>query len=176
MCFYRYAAVQKSEVWIDMGKRGMDKISVGDFVLFPAAFLYYELLFKWFGGLGPGNVPALLFLVPAAGGLAQAVYLLLPGRKSRFYYAAAVLGGTAVVFLVEYFTGRAFQTFMTLDSILAGAGDAAVGFGGTIGKTVVRGWYVVAFSAIAFHMQLRWNHAVACLLLIGAVYFVFGFK
>ena len=34
----------------------------------------------------------------------------------------------------------------------------------------------VIFSAIAFHMPLRWNHAVACLLLIGAVYFVFGFK
>ena len=34
----------------------------------------------------------------------------------------------------------------------------------------------IAFSAIAFHMPLRWNHAVACLLLIGAVYFVFGFK
>ena len=34
----------------------------------------------------------------------------------------------------------------------------------------------VAFSAIAFQMPLRWNHAVACLLLIGAVYFVFGFK
>lgn len=157
MCFYRYAAVQKSEVWIDMGKRGMDKISVGDFVLFPAAFLYYELLFKWFGGLGPGNVPALLFLVPAAGGLAQAVYLLLPGRKSRFYYAAAVLGGTAVVFLVEYFTGRAFQTFMTLDSILAGAGDAAVGFGGTIGKTVVRGWYVVALFLLPVIFLCLWK-------------------
>ena len=34
----------------------------------------------------------------------------------------------------------------------------------------------VVFSAIAFHMPLRWNHMVACLLLIGAVYFVFGFK
>lgn len=34
----------------------------------------------------------------------------------------------------------------------------------------------ILFSAIAFHMPLRWNHAVACLLLIGAVYFVFGFK
>lgn len=34
----------------------------------------------------------------------------------------------------------------------------------------------VAFSAIAFQMPLRWNHCVACLLLIGAVYFVFGFK
>ena len=34
----------------------------------------------------------------------------------------------------------------------------------------------IVFSAIAFHMPLRWNHAVACLLLIGAVYFVFGFK
>ena len=34
----------------------------------------------------------------------------------------------------------------------------------------------VIFSAIAFHLQLRWNHIVACVLLIGAVYFVFGFK
>ena len=34
----------------------------------------------------------------------------------------------------------------------------------------------VIFSALAFHMPLRWNHLVACLLLIGAVYFVFGFK
>lgn len=34
----------------------------------------------------------------------------------------------------------------------------------------------IIFSAIAFHTPLRWNHAVACLLLIGAVYFVFGFK
>jgi uncharacterized protein (DUF486 family) len=34
----------------------------------------------------------------------------------------------------------------------------------------------VIFSAIAFGMPLRWNHFVACLLLIAAVYFVFGFK
>ena len=34
----------------------------------------------------------------------------------------------------------------------------------------------VVFSAIAFHMPLRWNHFVACLLLIAAVYFVFAFK
>ena len=34
----------------------------------------------------------------------------------------------------------------------------------------------IVFSALAFHMQIRWNHVVACILLIGAVYFVFGFK
>ena len=34
----------------------------------------------------------------------------------------------------------------------------------------------VIFSSSAFHMELRWNHFVACLLLIAAVYFVFGFK
>ena len=34
----------------------------------------------------------------------------------------------------------------------------------------------IIFSAVAFHTPLRWNHAIACLLLIGAVYFVFGFK
>ena len=34
----------------------------------------------------------------------------------------------------------------------------------------------VAFSAIAFHMQIKWNHIVAGLCLVAAVYFVFGFK
>lgn len=28
----------------------------------------------------------------------------------------------------------------------------------------------VVFSAIAFHMELRWNHFIACLCLIAAVY------
>lgn len=32
------------------------------------------------------------------------------------------------------------------------------------------------FSIIAFHMQIKWNHIVAALCLVGAVYFVFGFK
>ena len=32
------------------------------------------------------------------------------------------------------------------------------------------------FSVAAFHTQLRWNHLVAALLLVGAVYFVFGVK
>ena len=31
------------------------------------------------------------------------------------------------------------------------------------------------FSMIAFGTKFHWNHAVAALLLIGAVYFVFGF-
>lgn len=34
----------------------------------------------------------------------------------------------------------------------------------------------VAFSALAFHTQLRWNHLAAALCLVAAVYFVFGFK
>ena len=34
----------------------------------------------------------------------------------------------------------------------------------------------VAFSALAFHMQIKWNHIVAGLCLVAAVYFVFGFK
>lgn len=34
----------------------------------------------------------------------------------------------------------------------------------------------VLFSMLAFHTQLRWNHLVAALCLIAAVYFVFAFK
>ena len=34
----------------------------------------------------------------------------------------------------------------------------------------------IAFSALAFHTPLRWNHIIAAILLVGAVYFVFGFK
>lgn len=34
----------------------------------------------------------------------------------------------------------------------------------------------LAFSVVAFHMQVRWNHVMAGLCLIAAVWFVFGFK
>ncbi|MBQ0081099.1 MAG: DMT family protein [Alistipes sp.] len=34
----------------------------------------------------------------------------------------------------------------------------------------------ILFSVIAFQMQLKWNHIVAGVFLILAVYFVFGFK
>ena len=34
----------------------------------------------------------------------------------------------------------------------------------------------VVFSVIAFQMQIKWNHIVAALCLVAAVYFVFGFK
>lgn len=34
----------------------------------------------------------------------------------------------------------------------------------------------VLFSVMAFHMQIRWNHIVAALYLVLAVWFVFGFK
>ena len=34
----------------------------------------------------------------------------------------------------------------------------------------------VVFSVVAVHMQVKWNHIVAALCLVAAVYFVFGFK
>lgn len=34
----------------------------------------------------------------------------------------------------------------------------------------------IVFSVVAFHMQVRWNHIVAALCLVAAVYFVFGYK
>jgi len=34
----------------------------------------------------------------------------------------------------------------------------------------------ILFSVIAFQMQIRWNHIVAAICLILAVWFVFGFK
>lgn len=34
----------------------------------------------------------------------------------------------------------------------------------------------ILFSVLAFQMQIRWNHIVAALCLVLAVWFVFGFK
>ena len=34
----------------------------------------------------------------------------------------------------------------------------------------------IAFSMLAFHMHLKWNHIAAAAFLILAVYFVFGFE
>lgn len=112
-------------------------------VLFPVVFLYDEICFKLFGGIGPGNILVLLLLSFAAGGIFQMIYLLLPGRKIRFYYTVSILFLTAVVFVTECFVGRAFQTFMTFDSLLTGAGDVAGDFGSVVTQTITRGWYVI---------------------------------
>ena len=61
-----------------------------------------------------------------------------------------------------------------------------IGFGGNGGpfslmqvkilQEVISLVVFVVFSVVAFHMQVKWNHIVAALCLVAAVYFVFGFK
>lgn len=43
-------------------------------------------------------------------------------------------------------------------------------------QEVITLFVFAVFSMIAFHTELRWNHFVASLCLIAAVYFIFGFK
>ena len=43
-------------------------------------------------------------------------------------------------------------------------------------QEVITLFVFAVFSMIAFHTELHWNHFVAALCLIAAVFFVFGFK
>lgn len=60
----------------------------------------------------------------------------LPSRRANKVGKVAVMVVTGIVFCVEYFVYRQFKLFYDLNTVLAGAGDAATGFAGQIGALV----------------------------------------
>lgn len=118
------------------------------FLIFPIVFLYDEMVFKWFEKIVQGNWLVLMLSVLAAGSLAGVIYLLFRGQLSRLIYTELVLSGMGVLFIVESFVGNAFQVFMPLDSLTAGAGDVAGGFAGNVLDTLVHGWYLLVLYMI----------------------------
>ena len=125
------------------GKKGNETLQWASCLLFPLVLLYYELILKFLGGAGAGNFFTFLLFTIALGGLELVVYLVLPGRKFRSWYAVIVFAIEALLIGTEFFVGKAFQVYMTLESILTGAGDVAGDFAGSVVITVVKGWYII---------------------------------
>ena len=130
---------------------------MGTFFLFPAVLLYYETLFKFLGQIPLGNFPAMILFAAGVGVIFQVIYLILPGISVRRIFAGIVILGAALVFGVECFVGKAFQTFMTFDSLLSGAGDVAGDFAGTVLQTILHGWYMILLFLLPFILFLMFK-------------------
>lgn len=116
--------------------------------IFPLIFIYYEILLKLFGELPAGNVLPLLFFTIFAGLLFGSVTFLIPKKLIRFLYAEITLFLFSVLFIVECFVGKVFQTFMTPASMLSAAGNVADDFSSEVITTITAEWYIILIYLI----------------------------
>ncbi len=100
------------------------------FLLFPAVFTYYEIIFKLTtvgGVLSPGTVFTFVFSV-AYGAVCYLLTSLSKNEKVNRVITAVLLSLTAVVFLIESFVYRSFKIFYDLKTVTGGAGGVATSF------------------------------------------------
>lgn len=101
------------------------------------ALLWLEFVFKasTTGNFWPQLVFVLLFSV-AAGLVCDLLLSFLPSQHANKIGRMVVMTCTGVVFCVEYFVYREFKLFYDLNTVTAGAGDAATGFADQISALV----------------------------------------
>lgn len=110
----------------------------------PAVLLYYELVFKLFGGTEWSFRSAFVtvFFTLSAGAL---LYLLCSvfSRKVNRRIVLGVLSVLPVVYLIEFFLRRAFGFYYSISDILSQGDQVAGSYSGSIITIVASGWYVV---------------------------------
>lgn len=158
---------------------------LSNLTLFPAAFLYYEILFKLFGNINSGKIIPIFLFAIGTGLLAGAVSLLIRKKVFRFIYTEGVLFILAVIFITEAFVGKAFQTFMAPSSLLTGAGNVAEDFLSVVFTTIFSGWYVILIyllpmGLIAYYRRkLFWDYrylspSIGCVFVLSILFFITG--
>ena len=100
------------------------------FVLFAAAYIYYEGLFRICAleTFFTGSTLYMLLFALSWGLLGYLIATLIPNKKVSVVLTAVQLLGTAVIFLVEYFIYRYFKVFYDVTTVIGGAGGVATGF------------------------------------------------
>ena len=95
----------------------------------PLALLWQELVLKvsTTGEFWPHLLFVALFSA-AAGLLARFAISFIPKPKARKITCAALMAAAGVLFCVQYFVYVKFKVFYDLNTVTAGAGDAATGF------------------------------------------------
>lgn len=91
----------------------------------------------------------------------------------KWFQALPVIGVIAISWGVAFFE-YCLQVPANRIGFVANGGPFTVTHLKLIQEVITLTVFAV-FSMIAFGTKFHWNHAVAALLLIGAVYFVFGF-
>ena len=100
------------------------------FLLFAAAYVYFEALFRVssLGILFSGSTVYMLLFALCWGLFGYLVATVIPNRKVSIVLTALQLLLTGVIFLVEYFTHRYFKVFYDVTTVIGGAGGVATDF------------------------------------------------
>lgn len=119
------------------------------------SLLWLEVVFKasTTGSFWPQTLFILLFSM-AAGMLVSLAFSFLPTQRANKIAKVVTMAIAGVVFCVEYFVYREFKLFYDLNTVTAGAGDAATGFADEI-------WALVLSPAGILHIVLFLAPAVA---------------
>lgn len=91
--------------------------------------LYEALLHLWVSNtLVPGRFVAVLAFAGGFGGILGFLVSLITNKKAQKWVTFALTLILAVLYLMEYFIEDAYQTYMTLNTVIGGAGGVATGF------------------------------------------------
>lgn len=127
--------------------------------MFPIVFLYFELLLRIFGqtGIFKGFAYMLLFAV-GTGFFCSGVASLFSKKINR-RISIAILFGVGILFIVECLVRESWQMYMTLATIVKGAGGVMTGFSSDLFRSIFTGIPVILLF-----------------LLPGILYVIFGKK
>lgn len=122
------------------------------------SFCLYEVLFHVWAEQSLVSI-SFFSVVGFAGCLAALLNIvgsLLP-QKARKWYTAAVTFLFVVVVMAEFFVNEAFQSYMTLQRILTGAGGVAGGFADVVVHQFLANWWriVLVLLPIAFMLSAK---------------------
>lgn len=123
--------------WVRYDLRPKNRLNVFSRYLFPVAFLWWEIVFKFSTTRSPGIMP--IFYIPLYSlGWGLLFYLLTTILKPKINrnIRAVLFFVLALPYIIEYFVYRQFKVLYDLNTVTAGAGGVITGFMGDIIRLV----------------------------------------
>ncbi len=144
----------------------------------PFMMLYAELLLHlWVAEeTQPGNLLAIVFFALGIGGLLGLLTSILP-RQARKWTAVVLAFLIAVFYIAQFIMAETYQNFMTLETMIAGAGGIAQDYlgltltmiGRNLGRIAAMLAPIVLYAVWGQEPLLCWKHrtAIALLCILG---------
>ncbi len=131
--------------------------------LFPCVFLWSELLLRLFNGTTLYAHFIYLLLFSLSVGLVCAGATSLFSRKLNRRITIVLLAATALFFTVECMVRNAYKTYMTISTIIGGAGGVVGEFGGNVISSVVGGFGIILlfFLPLLLYLTIGKKHMPA---------------
>lgn len=119
------------------------------------SFCLYEVLFHVWAKQSLVSI-SVFSIVGFAGCLAAVLNILgcLLPQKARKWYTAAVTFLFAVIVMAEFFVNEAFQSYMTLQRIVTGAGGVAGGFAEVVVHQFLANWWRIVLVLLPIACML----------------------